>query len=108
MRENRTYGLKRGHVRNYVPDGSTLPGVKSFFDDCEDNRDKRINDLPLEEERNVPQIAQIDAEEMFSEDECGFIGRKRIVPKVAYVVRKRSAEISGIWCATKRVCYKLT
>ena len=26
MRENRTYGLKRGHVRNYVPDGSTLPG----------------------------------------------------------------------------------
>jgi len=24
MLENRTYGLKRGHVRNYVPDGSTL------------------------------------------------------------------------------------
>ena len=24
MRENRTYGLTRGHVRNYVPDGSTL------------------------------------------------------------------------------------
>jgi hypothetical protein len=28
MRENRTYGLKRGYVRNFIPDGSTLPSSR--------------------------------------------------------------------------------